>query len=378
MSDEHRDTPPLVPAPDAVALRPHRPVPLEPEHLYKAVGLLFLLALLYRYFPPVSRVLLLLYAASIVAIAMNALVRRLPAGRKLVTAGIAVAILGTIGLVLGFGVPALVEQLRGLSARAPEMEQRLHGWEAWAREHTGLNVRLVGPGAMEWLRDTFLSTSGGGGGSLLGRAQGVMEVFAIPFFLLVAGLFAVASPNRHLLDGLLRAAPRDLRPAIRRILALLAERILGWLRGTLVGMAAVGILSFVFFSIIGVPNALLLSLFCALAEFIPLVGPLIGGVVAVTVAFLADPTKGMWTALAALAVQQIENHLIIPFAMARTADVHPVVTLFALMLFGSLFGFLGVLLAIPLVMLVWTVTQVLWVERAIDTDRDHIAPVVQD
>jgi predicted PurR-regulated permease PerM len=378
MGDEHRDTTPLSPAPQAVAPRRLVPQPLQPEHLYKFAGLLFLLALLYRYFPEVSRVLLLLYAASIVAVAMNALVRRLPVGRKAVTAGIAVAILGGIALVVWFGVPALVDQVRGLSARAPEMEVRLRGWETWARDHTGLNVRLVGPGATEWLRDTFLSTSGGGGTRLLGRAQGLMEVFAIPFFLLIAGLFAVASPNRHLLDGILRAAPRDLRPAIRRILALLAERILGWLRGTLIGMACVFILSFIFFRIIGVPNALLLALFSGLMEFIPLVGPLVGGVVAAAIAFLADPTKGMWTAVAALAVQQIENHLIIPFAMSRTADVHPVVTLFALMLFGSLFGFLGVVLAIPLVMLVWTVIQVLWVEHTIDTDRDHIAPVVQD
>ncbi|MDB4950707.1 MAG: hypothetical protein JWM27_3356 [Gemmatimonadetes bacterium] len=376
MPDESRDDARVSTPPQASAAPMHRPVPLEPEHLYKAVGLLFLLALVYRFFPEVSRVLLLLYAAAIVAIALNALVRRLPAKRKLMTACIAVAILGSIAAALGFGVPALVEQVRGLAARAPEMEARLKGWETWLRAHTGLNVTLVGPGAMQWLRQTFVA--GGKSGALLGRAQGLVEVVAIPFFLLIAGLFAVASPNRNLLDGLLRAAPRDLRPAIRRILDLLATRILGWLRGTLVGMACVAVLSFVFFTLIGVPNALLLALFCGLAEFIPLVGPLIGGAVAVMVAFLADPTKGLWTAAAALAVQQIENHLIIPFAMARTADVHPVVTVFALMLFGALFGFLGVLLAIPLVLLIWTLVQVLWVERAIDTDQDQIAPVVQE
>jgi predicted PurR-regulated permease PerM len=378
MPDEKQpETPHVDTGPQAVAAAARRPpVAIEPGHLYKAAGLAFLLALLYRFFPEVSRVLLLLYAAAIVAVAFNALVRRLPVKRKLVTALIAVAILGTIAAALGFGVPALVSQVRGLAERAPEMEQRLHGWEQWLRGHTGLNVTLVGPGAASWLRETFVSN--GRSGELLGRAQGIMEVMAIPFFLLIAGLFAVASPNRNLLDALLRAAPRDLRPAIRRMLQLLAERILGWLRGTLLGMAAVAVLSFIAFKLIGVPNALLLALFCGLAEFIPLVGPLIGGAVAVVVAFLADPTKGMWTAVAALAVQQVENHLIIPFAMARTADVHPLVTVFALMLFGSIFGFLGVLLAIPLVLLVWTVMQVLWVERAIDTDQDRIAPVVTE
>jgi predicted PurR-regulated permease PerM len=360
----------------AAAATPLSPVPLQPGHLYKAIGLLFLFALFYRFFAEVSRVLLLLYAAGIVAVALNALVRRLPAKRKLVTALIAVVILGSIATLLAFGVPALVDQVRGLAQRGPEMEARLHGWETWLRTHTGVNVTLVGPGALKWMRETFLSNGATGG--LIGRAQGLVEVFAIPFFLLISGLFAVASPNHNLLDGLMRATPRDLRPAFRRILELLAERILGWLRGTLVGMAAVATLSFLFLTLIGVPNALLLALFCGLTEFIPIVGPLIGGSVAVVVAFLDEPSKGMWAAGAVLAVQQIENHLIIPFAMARTADVHPVVTVFALMLFGALFGFLGVLLALPLVLLVWTLVQVLWVERAIDTDQDRIAPVVQE
>jgi predicted PurR-regulated permease PerM len=364
-------TPPQPPPP------PHRPpVPLEPGHLYKAVGLLFLFALLYRFFPEISRVFLLLYAAGIVAIALNALVRRLPAKRGVVTALIAVAILGSIGAALAFGVPMIVDQVRGLAQRGPEMEARLHEWEGWLKSHTGMEVTLVGPEAIAWAKDTFMSRGAAGG--MLGKARGLVELFAIPFFLLVSGLFAVANPNRNLLDGLMRSLPRDLRPAIRRVLELLAERILGWLRGTLVGMAAVAALSFVFFKIIGVPNALVLALFCGLTEFIPIVGPLIGGSVAVVVAFLDEPSKGMWAALAVLAVQQIENHLIVPFAMAKTADVHPVVTVFALMLFGALFGFLGVLLALPLVMLIWTVVQVLWVERTIDTDQDPIAPVVHE
>ena len=113
-------------------------------------------------------------------------------------------------------------------------------------------------------------------------------------------------------------------------------------------------------------------------EFIPLFGPWIGGLTAVVVAFLDDPQKALWVGIAALGIQQIEANLITPWSMSRNAEVHPFVTLFALVLFGSLFGFLGILLALPLVMLVWTIVQVLWVERAIDTDRERIAPVVSE
>ena len=73
-----------------------------------------------------------------------------------------------------------------------------------------------------------------------------------------------------------------------------------------------------------------------------------------------------------------EANLITPFTMSKVAKVHPFITLFALFLFGSLFGFIGMLLALPLVMLLWTLFQVFWVEGAIDTDHDRIAPVVEE
>lgn len=375
MNGPHSAPDPLIPPASAVA-KPAAPVRLAGRRHYGEVGLLFLFALVYRFFGDISYTLLLFYATAIVAVALNAVVSRVPVRRRWVTILMALLIVGTIVAGLWFGVPLLVEQLRGLSARAPEMEARLREWEGWLRANTGLNVHLLGPEAQEYLRDTFLST--GRGGSLLGRAEGLLGTLVIPVFVLVGGLFAAGSPNRHLLDAVLRAAPRSLRPAVRRILELLAVRILGWLKGTLVGMVAVGVLSGVLYALIGVPNALLLGIFAGLTEFIPLVGPFIGGGVASVVAFLDEPSKGLWAALAALAVQQFENQVIIPMAMSRTADVHPVVTIFALILFGKIFGFLGVLLAIPLVLFLWTVTEVLWVERTIDTDQDEIPPVVED
>ncbi|HET6233254.1 MAG TPA: AI-2E family transporter [Longimicrobiaceae bacterium] len=378
MPDQPRpeETSSVPPAAVAARREPFGPVPLRPEHLYKAVGLFFLFAFFYRFFAEISHVLLLLYATAILAVALNALIRRLPAKRKWMTAAVGLFIFACIGAALTFGIGALIGQVRSLAGQAPMMETRLHGWEGWLRETTGLNVNLISPETLSAVQDNLLH--GSAGKSILGKARGLVELLAIPVFILFGGLFAVANPNRNLLDGVMRVAPRDLRPAVRRILELLAGRILGWLKGTLIGMACVGALSCILFWIIGVPNALLLGVISGIAEFIPLAGPWIGGLVATSVAFLDSPTKGMWTAVAAIGVQQFENHIIIPWAMSKAADVHPLVTIFALLLFGSLFGFLGVVLAIPLVLLFWTIIEVLWVERAIDTDGDHIHPVVSE
>jgi predicted PurR-regulated permease PerM len=77
-----------------------------------------------------------------------------------------------------------------------------------------------------------------------------------------------------------------------------------------------------------------------------------------------DPMKAIWVAVAMTAVQQIESAFVTPLAMSTSVRVHPFVTLFALLMFGSLFGFLGVLLAVPLVLLIWTAVEVYWIDEA--------------
>lgn len=349
---------------------------VEPEHLYKAAGLLFLLALLFHYLEALIRVGLLAYAAVIAAVLLNAVVQRLPGRRDWMTALVGAAILGGTIALLWFGIPLLFAQIRDLASRLPEATELVGDVERWLRANTGLNVSLMGPEAREYLQETFLSPTGGGG-RLLSSAQGMLEILLVPLLILFGGLYAAGNPNDRLLSPILRAVPRDRRLAFRRVFQLLGDRLLGWVKGVLLAMAAVAALSFVGYSIAGLPNALALALFSGLTEAIPLVGPWVGGAVAVTAGLIEGPTTGLYAGIVALIVQQIEGNVVTPWAMSRAAEVHPFVTLFALVIFGSLFGFLGVLLSIPIVLLIWTLVEVLWVERAIDTDEDAIDPVVE-
>jgi predicted PurR-regulated permease PerM len=363
-----------IPASAVAAPRPPRFQTIQPEHLYKTAGLLFLLAILFHYFPTLAGTFLLMYAAIILAVIFNALIQLVPGGRKWVTVVLGLLILTLTTVVLWFAVPQIVHQLRDLTSQLPALQELLDQVQSWILVNTGFEVDLQGPEANEAMRRALLS----GGASVLARVQGVLGVLFVPLLLLFGALYAAGKPNEQLLTPLLRAVPRDRRPAFQRVAQLLGDRLLGWARGVLIGMVFVGILSYVFYTLIGVPNSLALAVIAGLTEAVPLLGPWIGGGIAVLAAFLTDPTRALWTAVAALAIQQIENQLLIPWAMSREAKVHPFVTLFALVFFGQLFGFLGVLLAIPLVLLITTFVEVLWVERAIDTDQDFIAPVVKE
>lgn len=373
--NERRDdtVPPEAVVPPPESAHPHR---LRPEHLYKAVGLFFLFALVYNYLAQFAQTFLLAYAAIILAVLLNAIIRQLPVERRWMAGLLGLLIVVATGVILWLGVPVLLSQVRNLATRIPEASELVREIEAGIHGVTGVRVQLLGPEASQFFQNALLGSLGGT--NIVARLQGLLGWLLVPLLILFGGLFAAGRPNDHLLSPVLRVVPRDMRLAVRRIIQLLGERLLGWLKGVLVSMTMVGMLSFVAYYFIGVPNAFLLAIFAGLTEAIPIIGPWIGGGAATFVALLDDPTKAMWTALAALAIQQIEGNLILPFAMARTADVHPFITLFAVVLFGLLFGFLGVLLAIPIVLLIWTLMEVLWVERALDTDQDPIAPVVRE
>ncbi len=213
---------------------------------------------------------------------------------------------------------------------------------------------------------------------MVGRARGLLEALFIPLIILFGGLFALANPNDRLLTPVLRSVPRTLRSDLRRIFELLGVRLLGWLKGVGIAMIGVGVLSYVAYLISWGSQRIPARAANRDLRVYPPGRPVDRRGAATLVAFTDDPTKGLYTAIAALAIQQIEANVITPWAMSQQAEVHPLVTLFSLILFGSLFGFLGVLLALPLVMLFWTVIEVLWVERAIDTDDDRIRPVVKE
>jgi predicted PurR-regulated permease PerM len=370
-------TPSITPGPADVR-RPEPPpgvATLRAEHLYKAALLLFALAIFFRFFREITQTLLLVYAAAIVAVALNPIARLVPRHRKLVAAAAGAVVLSVLGVGLWLGIPALVDQIRQLAERAPEFQVRLEAWAEWLRQRTGLNIALLGEESAELLRAMFQSL---GTEEIFGRARGLLEVLFVPLIILIGGLYALAAPNSRLLDPILRLVPRDRRNAFYRILRLLGERLFGWIRGTAIAMISVGLLSMLALYVIGVQYWLVLGLLIGLVEFIPLLGPWIGGIPAVLIAFLDDPMKGVWAAIAIIVIQQIESWLITPWAMAQAAKIHPLVTLFALIIFGSIFGILGILLALPIVILIWTVVEVLWVERTVQTDHDYIPPVVEE
>jgi predicted PurR-regulated permease PerM len=349
-------------------------VELLGRRLYRFAGLLFLFAILYRYFDAISHVLLIAFVGAIVGIAFNAAVVRLPFGRGVSTAIVAVAVLAALGVSFWFGITLLVAQVRAFVADMPAIMAGMEAWEEWLEELTGFDLEIVGPRAQSVLSDFF---GGMEGTAVVAGAFGVLELVAVSLLVLVGAFFVVAKPNEQLLVPLLRAVPRERRPAYRRMFSRLGERLSAWLWGTMVSMLIIGTLAVIAFSVLGTPYPILLGVLVGLTDIIPLVGPWIGGLVAVAVTLIFEPGLAIWVALTVLVIQEVEGNLVRPVVMSEAAKLHPFVTLLALLLFASMFGLLGAILALPLLLAIITVVEVLWVEETLGSDDDEIDPVVE-
>ncbi|MBI2861238.1 MAG: AI-2E family transporter, partial [Chloroflexi bacterium] len=148
---------------------------------------------------------------------------------------------------------------------------------------------------------------------------------------------------------------------VRRIARRASESVGGWMRGELVLMLFVGSLAFVGLVLLGVDYPVPLAFWAGLTEIIPLIGPWIGGVPAFAIALLSSPWLALGVFLVYLAVQQIENNLLVPKIMEQAVGLHPLIVLLALLAGGATMGLLGIVISVPFAALV----QVLIVELLI-------------
>jgi predicted PurR-regulated permease PerM len=99
--------------------------------------------------------------------------------------------------------------------------------------------------------------------------------------------------------------------------------------------------------IIGVPFALILGLIAGVFEVLPYVGPILGAIPAVIVALLTDPGKALWVVIAFIAIQQVENLLLVPRVAGKSVKLHPALVMVVLVIGNQLAGFWGMLMAVP-------------------------------
>lgn len=151
-----------------------------------------------------------------------------------------------------------------------------------------------------------------------------------------------------ILRALLRITPPQRKKGIREFLQLAETKLGGYVRGQGLLCMAVGVTAFIAYLLIGLPYTLILAIFAGVMEMVPIFGPALGAVPALLVALSVDPSKAIWVVVATMLIQGLENTVLVPRIMKHSVGVNPIIVLLSLIAFGSVFGFVGALLALPL------------------------------
>lgn len=175
-------------------------------------------------------------------------------------------------------------------------------------------------------------------------------IFTFIIVLILTLYWALDGPR--LIKSMLFLAPQGRRESLAELVAAMEAKVGYYIAGQAILCITIGILALIAYSIIGLPNALVLALAAGVMEAVPMLGPVLGAVPAALVALSIDPTKMIWVIVATIIIQQMENSLLVPRIMKSTVGVNPFVTLLALFAFGSLFGIAGALMAIPMAAIV--------------------------
>ena len=286
-------------------------------------------------------------------------------------------VLGGLTLVLVFAArelaPIVAGQAQQLAGTFPMVLQDAEGLVRRAQVAVGLEPsfdlrvgRLVEQGR------SFLA--GGAFSTVASVGASVVNVLSLLAVILISTIYMVARP-RPLVEGFVAFFPAGRRPAVRKVLREMYEAVQKWFLGQLTDMALVGVLSTLALYLIGIPFALLLGILTGLLCFIPLLGPVFSVFPPLLLALASgDPVMALWVVAAYVVIQSIEGNVIEPMVMSRAISLHPVVIVFALLVAGTLFGFVGLLLAVPSVAALHVLVRELWIEKMDEEGVDPEAP----
>jgi predicted PurR-regulated permease PerM len=204
-------------------------------------------------------------------------------------------------------------------------------------------------------------------GRLTSAVSSVLGGLTNLVMIMVIGLFIAAEPNLYE-RGIAWMLPSETRERFYRTSDRMGFTLRRLMAGRLLGMAVEGVGTWLLLMAGGVPMAALLGLLTGILAFLPNIGAIISGVLIILVGFSAGPETGLWAIAVYVIVQVVDGYLIVPYVARKTVDLAPALVLGAQLIFGALFGLLGLALADPIVAMVKAALD----QKSIDDHADAL------
>lgn len=197
-------------------------------------------------------------------------------------------------------------------------------------------------------------------------------VFAGIILIIFLAIYIAAEPDVYH-GGLMHLFPHHARKRAGEVLSAMATVLRKWLVTQLIAMLVIGTITTIILLALDVKAAFALGALAGLLEFVPTIGPLLSAIPAVAMGFLDSPDKALAVAIAYGAIQFLENHLLIPLLMKGGVNIPPALTVVSQALMAMLFGFLGLMVAVPLLAAILVPVKMLYVEGVVGDEMDVLS-----
>jgi len=350
---------------------PQRPVTIEIPRWTQLVLLPIVLLLIWTVAGAVRHILFLFLVALLIALLLNPLVRAL--GRARLPRGPAVAFVylafaAVVALAILALATVVVQQTRNASHRIDHYfttdsgyppktgaEQDLARFQGWLDRHrlSSIHVQHQGEKFLNQVgtKDVQKYTT-----RALAWAEGagvaVVTLLFDAFLVVVVSIYMLLDMQRltEVVDR--RFPPRGRGGLIVRMEQAVASYVKGQFLLSLIIGVSVGLGLWILGMVGAMPNgqkyAAAFGAWAAFTELIPYIGPWLGAAPAVLYALVQHPLSAVWVALLFLGIQQLEGHVVVPKVMGHTLRLHPLLVIFGLLAGGEIYGFPGILVALPL------------------------------
>lgn len=323
------------------------------------------------------------------------------AARRRIPRGIAapVMLLSVIGLLVALGfsaAPQITSQLREVQEQVPKVVGQVRGWidakvggvtqmlsdsTSKTRADSSAAATKQRTEDSDPARDSTRVSDSAGAQAAPAPKQFAPQVGSVgrAFFTVFSStvaalgglilvffltLFIAIDPTLYQ-RGLEHLVPHQHRPRMREVLSRLAVILRRWLVTQLIAMVVIGVVTGAALWALGIRGAIALGVIAGILEFIPFLGPIAAAVPAIAMGLLDSPEKALWVVIVFTVIQQAEGHLLIPLLMKDSLDLPPVLTILSQALMTTVFGFLGLLVAVPLLAAVMVVVKMLYVQDVV-------------
>lgn len=264
--------------------------------------------------------------------------------RWLIVSLLYVIIFGTIGVVVWQITPIVIEQLKDLVLNEiPKIYDNFNEYIAKLNLDESETLKNIYEQIQTGLQSYLIS-------AIVSAGTSVSNLISLIFTLVLSPiiLFYMLKDHSEISEGIYSIVPVKYKIHFAELVKRTNDTIGLYIRGQLILMVTIAVVATLGYTIIGLDNSILFGIIVGLTNIIPYIGATIAAIVPITYSLLTGDVPWYYILLLNICFQFVEGNILQPIIMSKQLDIHPLIILAAILGFGSLFGVIGIIVAVPL------------------------------